>query len=127
LHVGTTDQSARALIDQNAEHIKRLARVERISIADQLPALESAPRDVVAGMEIAVPLEGLIDVAKEKERVTKEIARKETEAAGLGSRLDNASFVERAPREVVVQTRNRHLELLGEIEKLRTTLNTLGA
>lgn len=127
LHIGTTDQSARALIDQNAEHIKRLARVEAITIADQLPALESAPRDVVAGMEIAVPLEGLIDVAKEKERVTKEIARKETEAAGLGSRLDKASFVERAPREVVAQTRNRHLELLGEIEKLRTTLNALGA
>jgi valyl-tRNA synthetase len=78
-------------------------------------------------MEIAVPLEGLIDLDKERERIVKEVTRKENEARGLAARLDNVSFVERAPGEVVQETRDRHEELIGEIEKLRATLGSLGA
>lgn len=126
LHVGTTDERTRALISENADQIKRLARVEEIQVADTLPTLESTARDIVAGIEIGVPLEGLIDIEKERERITKEITRKENEARGLQSRLDNASFVERAPSEVVEQTRERYSELMSEIEKLRATFASLG-
>ena len=73
-----------------------------------------------------MPLGGLIDVEKERERITKEMTRKENEARGLQSRLDNASFVERAPSEVVEQARERLAELLNEIEKLKATFASLG-
>jgi valyl-tRNA synthetase len=126
VHIGTTDQAALALIAENAEQIKRLARVERITISDRLPRLESAARDIVAGIEVAVPLAGLIDLAKERERINKEVTRKEGEARALASRLDNPSFAERAPQDVVQQTRERHQELMGEINKLRATLESLG-
>jgi valyl-tRNA synthetase len=52
--------------------------------------------------------------------------RKQNEARGLASRLDNASFVERAPRDVVQETQRRHEELIAEIEKLRATLTSIG-
>jgi valyl-tRNA synthetase len=78
-------------------------------------------------VEIAVPLAGLIDRDKERERVNKEIGRKENEAKGMSSRLGNPSFVDRAPREVVEQTRARHDELMSEIAKLQETLKALGA
>ena len=78
-------------------------------------------------MEIAVPLGGLIDFKKESERIVKEMTKKEDEARGLAARLDNISFMERAPREVVQETRSRHEELIAEIEKLRDTLGSLGA
>jgi valyl-tRNA synthetase len=126
LYVGTIDEQARALISENADQIKRLARVEEIQISETLPALESAARDIIAGIEIGVPLEGLIDREKERERITKEITRKENEARGLQSRLDNASFVERAASEVVEQTRERYAELMSEIEKLKATVASLG-
>ncbi|MEK6289062.1 MAG: valine--tRNA ligase [Acidobacteriota bacterium] len=127
LCIGTTDHEARKLVNENSDQIKRLARIEDITISDTLPVLESAPRDIVAGMEIAIPLGGLIDFDKERERVTKELTRKETEARSLAARLDNISFMERAPREVVQETRGRHEELIAEIEKLRDTLGALGA
>ena len=111
----------------NAEQFKRLARVEAINVADRLPPLEAAARDIVTGIELAVPLAGLIDLAKERERVNKEIGRKESEAKGLEARLVNPSFVDRAPREVVEQTRARHHELMAEISKLQETLRALGA
>ena len=126
LCIGTTDAGTRRLVNENLDQIKRLARAEEITIYDTLPELDSAPRDIVAGMEIAIPLGGLIDFEKERERVTKELTRKENEARGLATRLDNISFMERAPREVVQETRGRHEELIAEIEKLRATLTSLG-
>jgi valyl-tRNA synthetase len=125
LYAGTTDPAMRSLLESSAEQIKRLARVEEINIFDALPSLESAARDIVSGVEIGVPLGGLIDFAKERERITREMTRKENETRGLKSRLDNPSFVERAPGEVVAETRGRLEELTGEIEKLRSTLRAL--
>ena len=126
LHLGVADAVTRSLIGENTDQIKRLARVAEITASDRLPARKGEARDVVAGIEISVPLEGLIDVKKERERLVKEVGRKENEARGLAARLDNDSFLERAPQEVVQQARQRHDELIAEIEKLRTTLAALG-
>jgi valyl-tRNA synthetase len=125
LHLATTDEAARRLISENAEHIKRLARVEEITVADKLPALREAARDVVSGIELAIPLHGLIDFAKELERLKRELARKQNEAQALAARLDNHSFLERAPQAVVEQTRQRHAELIEEINALNSTLKSL--
>jgi len=127
LYVATGDFATRALVTDNTEQIKRLARVEQILLSATLPVLKSAARGVVSEMEIAVPLEGLIDLDKERERIAKEMVRKENEARALAGRLDNVSFVERAPGNVVDETRGRHQELIGEIEKLRATLSALSA
>jgi valyl-tRNA synthetase len=126
LYVATTDPQTCDLVNNNSDQIKRLARVEEIIISDTLPALESAARDIVAGIEVAVPWGGLIDFKKESERIVKEMTKKEDEARGLAARLDNISFMERAPREVVQEARGRHEELIAEIEKLRATLGSLG-
>ena len=125
LHLGTADQSTQSLIANNADRIKRLGRVEEIIVSDTRPELESAASDIVNGIELAVPLGGLIDLDKEGERISKEMERKANEARGLASRLDNASFVERAPREVVEETGRRHQELVAEIEKLKFTLDSI--
>jgi valyl-tRNA synthetase len=125
LYVGTPDFPTRVLVTDNTEQIKRLARVGQILLSETLPVLKSAARAIVSGIEIAVPLEGLIDVDKERERLAKEMSRKEDEARALAARLDNISFVERAPADVVREARTRHEELIGAIEKLRATLSAL--
>jgi valyl-tRNA synthetase len=126
LHIGSGNEAARSLVSENSDRIKRLARVDQIVISNTLPALESAASDIVSGIEIAVPLGGLIDLDKESERLSKEMERKHNEARGLASRLDNASFVERAPSGVVQETQKRHEELIAEIDKLRATLTSIG-
>ena len=127
VYLATADERIKALVTANADQFKRLARIEEINVAEALPSLEGAARDVMGDVEIAVPLAGLIDRDKERERVNKEIGRKENEAKGMASRLANPSFVDRAPREVVEQTRARHDELMSEIAKLQETLKALGA
>jgi valyl-tRNA synthetase len=49
LHVGTADTGVRELINDNADQIRRLARVEEIIISEALPEMKSAARDIVAG------------------------------------------------------------------------------
>ena len=63
----------------------------------------NAPHAVLpgAGFEIKVPLEGIVDLAEERSRTEKEIARLEKEVAGIHGRLNNPKFMERAPADVV--------------------------
>ncbi|HEU4391292.1 MAG TPA: valine--tRNA ligase, partial [Blastocatellia bacterium] len=126
LHIATTNARARSVVETNLEHVKRLARVSTITIGEALPEVGRASRGVVSGMEIAVPLADLIDTDKERERINRELSKKQEEARSLAGRLDNHSFRERAPEEVVKQTRARHDELIAEIGKLRATLQAIG-
>ena len=125
LYLETPDEASRSLVLDNVDHVKKLARVGALSINDGIPSGSASARDIVSGIDICIPLEGLIDIAKEKDRLTKELIRKENEVKSLGSRLSNSSFVERAPEEVIRQTRGRHEELIGEIEKLKATLKSI--
>jgi valyl-tRNA synthetase len=126
IFLSSKDETAIKVIEDNAENIKRLARVEEITLVEELPGIEAAARGIVSGVDLLIPLEGLIDFTKERERIGKEISKRENEANGLATRLGNPSFVERASADVVQQARERHAELSGEIEKLRESLKALG-
>jgi valyl-tRNA synthetase len=110
--------SAEALETLRAE----LGRVQRLGNVQGLvlhPAGKPAGRrpqcavSVGDGFEVLVPLAGAVDMAAETARVDKELARLAGEMEGVEKRLQNPSFVERAPREVVEEARAR-IEELGE-------------
>jgi len=123
--IGTHDAHIRNLIESNSGHIERLARVEALELHEVLPPVTAAARAVVGNIEIAVPLEGMIDFAKERERLKRDIEKSEKELGGLQGRLNNPSFVDRAAPEVVAQTRERASELTAQLEKLVQTLSFL--
>jgi len=67
-----------------------------------------------------------IDVAAERERLGKEIARLEGEIAKAEGKLGNASFVDRAPAAVVQQERDRLAGFKATVGKLKPQLAKLG-
>ena len=67
-----------------------------------------------------------IDVASEKERLAKEIARIEAEIVKANSKLTNESFVARAPAAVVEQEKARLLDFSASLEKMAAQLAKLG-
>ncbi|MBB4189937.1 valyl-tRNA synthetase [Rhizobium aethiopicum] len=101
--------------------IKRLARVEAILLSDDAP--KGAAQIVVAEATVCLPLGNLIDLAAEKARLEKAIAKMDGEIARINGKLSNEKFVANANPEVVEAERERLDELKGQIASLKTALS----
>ncbi|MBY5442012.1 valine--tRNA ligase [Rhizobium leguminosarum] len=101
--------------------IKRLARVEAISLAEDAP--KGAAQIVVAEATICLPLGKLIDLSAEKARLEKAIAKMEGEISRIDGKLSNEKFVANANPDVVDAERDRLEELKGQIASLRIALS----
>ena len=73
----------------------------------------------------AIPLEGIIDIAEEKARLSKTLEKLEKDLNGLRGRLGNPNFVASAPEEVVDETREMLAVKEDEAAKLQAALNRL--
>ena len=116
--------SLKSRTDKLAAQLDRLARLESVSF-DSAPAGASAQL-VVEGETITVPLEGVIDIAAERDRLTKALAAATKERDGLAGRLNNPSFVERAKPEAVEKARADHAAKEAEADRLTAALARLG-
>lgn len=116
--------SLKGRTDKLAAQLDRLARLEAISF-DPAPAGASAQL-VVEGETVTVPLEGVIDIAAERDRLTKALAAAAKERDGLAGRLNNPSFVERAKPEAVEKARADHAAKEAEADRLTAALARLG-
>ena len=76
-------------------------------------------------LDIIVPLAGLVDIAKEIERLEKNLEKTTKEMAGIQGRLDNPNFVKNAPEEVVVQDKEKVQELKAVIKSLEASVKRL--
>lgn len=114
-----------AIFAASEEQIKKLARADNIVLAETLDVPKASAKAVVANAEIAVPLEGLIDFEKERERLQGQIAKLDAEMQRLTAQLSNTNFVERAPAEKVEALRERNAELEQQISTLNTNLDAL--
>ncbi|MBE1525671.1 valyl-tRNA synthetase [Sphingopyxis sp. OAS728] len=116
--------SLKSRTEKLAAQLDRLARLEAVSF-DPAPAGASAQL-VVEGETITVPLEGVIDIAAERDRLTKALAAAAKERDGLAGRLNNPSFVERAKPEAVEKARADHAAKEAEADRLTAALARLG-
>ena len=105
-----------------APHLKALAKLAEVEIVTDLPEAD-APVALAGEFKLMLKIE--IDVAAEKERLGKEIARLEGEISKANSKLTNESFVARAPAAVVEQEKARVAEFSASLEKLKTQLQKL--
>jgi valyl-tRNA synthetase len=87
------------------EFVKRLARVGDISFTEAAP--RGAVQLVVRGDVAALPLKGVIDLAAERARLAKELAKCDADIARVEAKLGNPNFVARAPEEVVEEEREK--------------------
>jgi valyl-tRNA synthetase len=110
----------RPTVEAQLAALKRLARVGEVRW-EPPPAGAVGAHVVLQGgsTELFLPLEGVIDVARERERLREEITRKEGQLDGAEKRLANEQFVARARPDVVEKERERAAALAVELGKLR--------
>ncbi len=114
-----------SLLESTEAYIRHLARVQELRKERTLERPRVSAVAVTAGMEIYVPLEGVIDIASETERVDRELQKIDRELERVNRKLSNADFLARAPAEVVAKERENQRTLQETQEKLRRHLTML--
>jgi valyl-tRNA synthetase len=108
-------------------YMTRLARVTSLSIIAQGVRPPLSATAVVEGEEIFIPLEGLIDLDRERARLSREIDRVSAMAKGIAAKLGNPAFTEKAPPDVVAKEREKLAAFEANAGKLTRSLAQLSA
>ena len=110
-------------------YIDRLCRAKTVPTwareSEKFERPKASASAVVDGTEIYVPLVGIIDLDAERKRLEKEIARLQGLIDSIGKKLTNASFVERAPKDVVEKEREKQKNITLNMEKLKCKFDTV--
>ncbi|HQA07299.1 MAG TPA: valine--tRNA ligase [Syntrophomonadaceae bacterium] len=114
------------LVEDNREYIRKLAQVEQIKVVNTLDTKPSqAVSALTAWCEIYVPLEGVIDIEREILRLEKELKTAETDLQKAESKLGNATFLTRAPEEVIAKEKAKAEEARVKKEGILQRLEIL--
>jgi valyl-tRNA synthetase len=107
-------------------YIEKLAGAGDVSLkTDRAGAEEKAVALVCGGCEVFIPLAELVDVEKERERLSKEARRLKSEIGRARAKLDNPGFVEKAPAAVVEAEREKTEKFGRMLETVRERLEAL--
>ena len=117
------DIGLRQLADDNRDIIERLARVSEVRFVDQISA--GLAKHHSAGFDVAVVYERTIDVAAERDRLTKDIAKYEKGLAAAERQLSNEGFLSKAPAHVVEGLKKQESETRLLLEKAQAALQSL--
>jgi valyl-tRNA synthetase len=122
----TESQQETDILKSAQTYIQDIAKVGELIIAS---TLSEEPGQVIAGVtgtiQTLIPLTGLVDIAELRAKLEKKLAKVEKDIKSLTGRLNNPGFVNKAPAEVIKDTKNDLAEAQKQAEILRERLDRL--
>jgi valyl-tRNA synthetase len=125
LTLRTGEPEKRALLEAQRGAIESLVNANMVLEPPHDAIPEHTATAVAEGITVLVPLSGLVDMGKEKERLARELTKAEKDLATLAKKLSNADFLARAPAEVVAKDKERSAELVAAVTKLKDALTQI--
>jgi valyl-tRNA synthetase len=116
----------REVVESKAAALVRMARISDVDMADEIPEGIGAHAVLKTGTEVFLPLEDLIDLDRERERISGEVRRIEGQLGGVEKKLANDGFTSNAPAEVVEREREKAESMREQLDKLLRKLEELG-
>jgi len=106
--------------------LQLLVGAAEVKIESGYAAAQGVPVALTSLGKLYLPLDGLIDVAAERDRLGKELAKADDELKKVNAKLSNENFVSRAPDEVVAEMKERRKQWQVRCEELKRMMENLG-
>ena len=123
--IKTKEDRIRLVIEESMEVISFLSGLKKITYGGDIIKPEGSAFAVGIGYEIYLPLKDLIDIKKEKTRLTKELEKVDGEICKSRNKLSNDAFINKAPSSVVEKERERLLASENAHERVSGILENL--
>jgi valyl-tRNA synthetase len=124
LKATATGPFAQAILSQHRSYVSGLARLENLSMAEGgLPPQNATA--VAEGVTFFVPLAGVIDFDKERERLAKDLAKVDDDILKIEAKVKNPDFIARAPQSQIDQAQDQYQTAVDKRTRLKETLSVL--
>ncbi len=123
--IKTSDKKAAAILKEQESQLLTLGRIGSLSIGSEIKKPPLSASAVVPCAEIYVPLEGLIDLEGEKNRLEKELEKQRHFLERIKKKLTNQDFLSRAPAEVIDGEKTKQRQAEDSIARLNKNLESL--
>ena len=124
----------KTMVEEQGTTLRRLAKVDICELSEDADTHEGDGTGAVGahavlknGVEVFIPLEGVIDVARERERLQEEVDRLDGQVVGTRAKLSNEGFLKGAPPDIVDRERDKLSSFEEQLNKLRGKLSSLAA
>jgi valyl-tRNA synthetase len=125
LFLSVGDDGLINLIKTNLYYIKSLIKTKSIVLEKYIAKPEFSAAGVLKGIEIFIPLKGIIDIEEEIKRLEKRLKKTINELSAASKKLNNRDFLKKAPEEIIQKEKNKANELQGIKERLENNLKNL--
>ncbi|MCB5951580.1 valine--tRNA ligase [Enterococcus sp. BWT-B8] len=125
LLIKTADESADRFLIENKNYIERFCNPEELTISSEITAPELAMSAILTGVEIYLPLAGLINIEEEVARLEKELGKWNQEVTRVQGKLSNERFVGNAPEDVVQAEKEKEKDYLEKQKTVRERIEQL--
>ncbi|MBI5639545.1 MAG: valine--tRNA ligase [Nitrospirae bacterium] len=125
VYIRTLLEKTGDILNRNLIYLKKLAKAEVKAIGDDLKKPKGSAAAVRKYAEVYVPLEGLLNIDLEVERLKKEEAKADETISFLSRKLNNEDFLKRAPKDIVEKEREKFDECIRKKERIREHIGKL--
>ena len=123
--VQSEDGQTREVIESHRDLVINLAKLSALAVENMGQRPKSSATAVVNNASVFVDLEGIIDFAKETQRLEKEINKMSIELTKVGKKLENEGFLNKAPTDVIEKVRDKQSALLEKQQKLQMNIDRI--
>jgi valyl-tRNA synthetase len=123
--VRTESEELAGTIGRHKDWVSELSKAAQVQYGTALRKPPLSGSAVVSGAEIYIPLEGVIDVERERSRLQKELARYSDLLDRTGKKLQNEAFLSQAPAPVVAAEREKQTDYQARVDKLTRSLEQI--
>lgn len=127
IKIQAKNETIQQLLKTNQHYLERFCNPSRLEIETQIDIPDKAMTTVVAAGEVILPIEGLIDMDKELERLEKDLQKWQKELDRVNKKLSNENFVNKAPEHVINEEKEKQVKYQEKYDGVKARIEQLKA